>query len=59
MKSMSSVFNAIMIVVSVVMGVVFAVAGSKVAAASGASIVLMVLILASMGAFLDGCYHLK
>ena len=49
---MRNMYNVIgMLVVSAALGIVFTVAMDAVSAGSGAQIVLMILILASMGAF--------
>ena len=51
MRNMYNVISMIILVVSAALGVVFTVAMDAVSAGSGAQIVLMILILASMGAF--------
>ena len=51
MRNMYNVIGMIILVVSAALGIVFTVAMDAVSAGSGAQIVLMVLILASMGAF--------
>lgn len=51
MRNMYNVISMIILVVSVALGVVFTVAMDAVSAGSGAQIVLMILVLASMGAF--------
>ena len=49
MRNMYNVIGMIILVVSAALGIVFTVAMDAVSAGSGAQIVLMVLILASMG----------
>ena len=51
MRNMYNVISMIILVVSAALGIVFTVAMDAVSAGSGAQIVLMILILASMGAF--------
>ena len=51
MRNMYNVIGMIILVVSAALGIVFTVAMYAVSAGSGTQIVLMVLILASMGAF--------
>lgn len=51
MRNMYNVISMIILVVSAALGVVFTVAMDAVSAGSGAQIVLMILVLASMGAF--------
>ena len=51
MRNMYNVISMIILVVSAALGIVFTVAMDAVSAGSGAQIVLMVLTLASMGAF--------
>ena len=51
MRNMYNVIGMIILVVSAALGIVFTVAMDAVSAGSGAQIVLMILILASMGAF--------
>lgn len=51
MRSMYNVIGMIILVVSATFGIVFTVAMDAVSAGSGAQIVLMILVLASMGAF--------
>lgn len=51
MRNMYNVIGMVILVVSAALGIVFTVAMDAVSAGSGAQIVLMVLILASMGAF--------
>ena len=51
MRNMYNVIGMIILVVSAALGIVFTVAMDAVSAGSGAQFVLMVLILASMGAF--------
>lgn len=51
MRNMYNVIGMVILVVSAALGIVFTVAMDAVSAGSGAQIVLMILILASMGAF--------
>lgn len=51
MRNMYNVLGMIILVVSAALGIVFTVAMDAVSAGSGAQIVLMILVLASMGAF--------
>lgn len=51
MRNMYNVIGMIILVVSAALGIVFTIAMDAVSAGSSAQIVLMVLILASMGAF--------
>lgn len=51
MRNMYNVIGMIILVVSAALGIVFTVAMDAVSTGSGAQIVLMILVLASMGAF--------
>lgn len=51
MRNMYNVIGMVILVVSAALGIAFTVAMDAVSAGSGAQIVLMILVLASMGAF--------